>query len=370
MRDDEGPWRPVPRGLLGGVVLAWSVGGCAASETEPPSPPRAETSDASTQADALVQLYAVQRAPIACHRRAVALGQHNDTARVRAWRLVCAEHRLEDGRAMREAARWRATEPDSVWAAFAALGTEQAHEKLGPAAIEKARATWPEVPEINGLIDYVAGRIALHEGDTHQAEVRLIEAHRRRPIGRPELPTKRWIETVYTQVHGSRRGLERYWSKLEVRSKELRKRAILASRETEPNSLPTFELTDRAGRVRSSADFEGKVGIIHFWGPWCGWCVKELDDYASLAHRYADDSKVVVLSLVSDTLPDELEAFMREHDYGFATALDGGQPERWGIRSYPTTWFINPRGEIEFVASGMTPHLEEEFQWRIEALRK
>ena len=40
-----------------------------------------------------------------------------------------------------------------------------------------------------------------------------------------------------------------------------------------------------------------------------------------------------------------------------------------GIQGFPTTWFLNKEGQIAFQKRGWTKELEEEFGWRIEALR-
>ena len=39
------------------------------------------------------------------------------------------------------------------------------------------------------------------------------------------------------------------------------------------------------------------------------------------------------------------------------------------IRAFPTTWFIDPDGRVQFSAIGNTGALVEEWSWRLEALR-
>ena len=119
--------------------------------------------------------------------------------------------------------------------------------------------------------------------------------------------------------------------------------------------------------VCGSADLDGKVAVVHFWAPWCGWCLPELDDYQALERAYPGED-VAFLSVVSDTLPEDLASFMDERDYDFAAALDGGAAMGWGVGSWPTTWFLDREGRIVFEQRGYSPHLDEEFRWRIDAL--
>ena len=46
-----------------------------------------------------------------------------------------------------------------------------------------------------------------------------------------------------------------------------------------------------------------------------------------------------------------------------------GDVNKVGIQGFPTTWFLNREGWIAFLKRGWTKELEEEFSWRIEALR-
>lgn len=51
--------------------------------------------------------------------------------------------------------------------------------------------------------------------------------------------------------------------------------------------------------------------------------------------------------------------------------MDDGYVQTAGIKGWPTTWFVDGDGYIQFVklGGGRDSHLEEEFAWRVEALR-
>lgn len=236
---------------------------------------------------------------------------------------------------------------------------------------DEARATLGDArargyPETN-IEHFIRGRVAWAAGDLDAAEAALIEAHLANGPGRPDVPTKAQLEALHVERKGSRRGLKRYMAGIESRGRDLRKTEVLGARIDEPRRRPDFELTDLAGEVRGSADFDGKVAVVHFWAPWCGWCLPELGHYQALARAYPGED-VAFLSVVSDTLPEDLASFMDEHDYDFAAALDGGAAMGWGVGSWPTTWFLDREGRIVFEQRGYSPHLEEEFRWRIDAL--
>ena len=48
---------------------------------------------------------------------------------------------------------------------------------------------------------------------------------------------------------------------------------------------------------------------------------------------------------------------------------DGYVAKTAQIRAFPTTWFIDPDGRVQFSAIGNTGALVEEWSWRLEALR-
>ena len=51
--------------------------------------------------------------------------------------------------------------------------------------------------------------------------------------------------------------------------------------------------------------------------------------------------------------------------------MDDGYVQTAGVNAFPTTWFVDGDGYIQFVklGGGSDSHLEEEFAWRVEALR-
>lgn len=63
------------------------------------------------------------------------------------------------------------------------------------------------------------------------------------------------------------------------------------------------------------------------------------------------------------------EAIARLRSLRMARNAKDGYVNKAGIQGFPTTWFLNREGQIAFLKLGWTKELEEEFGWRIEALR-
>ena len=68
-------------------------------------------------------------------------------------------------------------------------------------------------------------------------------------------------------------------------------------------------------------------------------------------------------------IPSRYRRGWRKKGYTFSVLLDDGYVNKAGIQGFPTTWFLNREGQIAFLKLGWTKELEEEFGWRIEALR-
>ena len=60
---------------------------------------------------------------------------------------------------------------------------------------------------------------------------------------------------------------------------------------------------------------------------------------------------------------------MEKEGYTFPVLLDEGYVSDVKVRAFPTTWFVDPEGNICFEKMGWSEELAQEFGWRVEALR-
>ncbi|MYB55988.1 MAG: redoxin domain-containing protein [Gemmatimonadetes bacterium] len=182
-------------------------------------------------------------------------------------------------------------------------------------------------------------------------------------------PNDQALKSLYLKRHGSLEGYEDYLKPLIASDRETRKQEVLSARIEAPESPLAFNLKTLKGTQVSLSSLKGKVVAINFWGIWCGWCVKEMPEFQNLYEYYKDDPDVAILTINNDRIPESVPPWMEKKGYTFPVLLDDGYVNKAGIQGFPTTWFLNREGQIAFLKRGWTKELEEEFGWRIEALR-
>ncbi|MCU1347004.1 MAG: resA 6 [Acidobacteria bacterium] len=178
------------------------------------------------------------------------------------------------------------------------------------------------------------------------------------------------LKAIYKKRHGgSLAGYEAFRKNLDGSSAAKQKKKVLASRSKTPKPVTPFRLATLLGAPMSLDDLKGKVAVINFWGIWCGWCVRELPDLQALIRKYANDPEVRIVTINSDGDIDKVRSWMATKKYDFPVLMDDGWINKTGLHSYPTTWFLDPKGRIAFSKTGWSEKLVDEFTWRIEALK-
>ncbi len=185
-----------------------------------------------------------------------------------------------------------------------------------------------------------------------------------------ENPSQAAIEALYERRRGSRARIEEYLATLNERDQIRRRERIMESRVEAAGTYEPFRLARLNGSMVESADLEGKIAVVHFWGTWCGPCIVEMPEYQQFHRRYRDDPEVRVVSISNDSSREVVEEYLARNDFDFEVLMDDGYVQRAGVPAWPTTWFIDPRGYVQFVKQGSTSKLDEEFSWRVEALRE
>ena len=184
-----------------------------------------------------------------------------------------------------------------------------------------------------------------------------------------ENPSQAAIEVLYERRNGDRSGIEEYLATLGERDQIRRRQRILESRVEAAGTYEPFRLPGLDGALVDSADLGGKIAVVHFWGTWCGPCIVEMPEYQKFHLRYRNDPDVRVVSISNDASRDVVEDYLRRNAFDFDVLMDDGYVRRAGIPAWPTTWFVDRNGYVRFVKTGNTSKLEEEFSWRVEAIR-
>ena len=181
-------------------------------------------------------------------------------------------------------------------------------------------------------------------------------------------PCQEALEALYERRHGSREGLDAYLAAFSERERLQRHQWVLASRLDTVRTYEPFVLPKLDGERVDSADLDGKIIVLHFWGTTCPPCVWEMPEYQKFHTRYLDDPEVEVISISDDKSLDVVDRFMAKNEYDFTVLMGAEYFQKAGVSARPTTWFVDGDGYIQFEGRA-TSDLEEEFAWRVEALR-
>lgn len=125
---------------------------------------------------------------------------------------------------------------------------------------------------------------------------------------------------------------------------------------------PGFSLYGLDGRQHSLSEFKGKVMMINFWGTFCPPCAEEMP---AIQEQYAlwKEKGVAVLGVNLDEETITVQSFIKQNKVTFPILFDEKLriTRKYGVNSYPTTFFINRQGRIEEIAvGGMTESFIEQ----------
>lgn len=120
-----------------------------------------------------------------------------------------------------------------------------------------------------------------------------------------------------------------------------------------PQIAPAFSLPDLDETLRSLAEFKGKPVIINFWATWCPPCREEMPSMER-AWQKIESEGIAMLGINVGEDFDTVFGFTGEIDVSFPLLLDedSSATEKWPIRGLPTTYIINPDGQIVYQALG------------------
>lgn len=123
------------------------------------------------------------------------------------------------------------------------------------------------------------------------------------------------------------------------------------------DAAPDFQLNQISDEVDQStvqlSDLEGKGVMLNFWATWCEPCKAEMPYMQDLYPEYKEKGvEIVAVSLDGTELV--VDQFINEYDLTFPVPHDknGEVKDLYKIGPMPTTYFINPDGEIEEIVQG------------------
>ncbi|WP_324891803.1 redoxin domain-containing protein [Paenibacillus sp.] len=121
--------------------------------------------------------------------------------------------------------------------------------------------------------------------------------------------------------------------------------------------LAPFALASLEGGTIGTDEFKGKPIVINFWGTFCPPCVEETPALQRMHEKYAEQGVVILGVNLGEKPVVRVEQFVDRFGVTYPILLD---PEldvrdRYGVRSYPTTFFVDSAGVVrEVKVGGMT----------------
>lgn len=137
-------------------------------------------------------------------------------------------------------------------------------------------------------------------------------------------------------------------------------------------TLPRFQLADRAGQMRSLQDWPDKALIVNFWATWCAPCRREIPLLQQLQKDHADEGFQVIGIAVD--FRDKVLAYADEMgiDYplliGEQEALDAAAAFGVATVGLPFTVFSDRQGRI--VATHLGELTADEAALILDAVRR
>ena len=182
-----------------------------------------------------------------------------------------------------------------------------------------------------------------------------------------------WRQTAEEAAEAAGLPVEAVDERLAVRQPivqaELEARALGARLEREP---PELALPDQHGAEWALRDLTGRVVVLKFWATWCGPCLEEFPHFVQLLEKYEDDDEVVFLTVATaGSSRDGVAQLLSNNGYTFPVLLDDeGQAIDFEITGYPTTFYLDPGGLIQYKRGGFEEDgYEHQTTIRIDALR-
>ena len=132
---------------------------------------------------------------------------------------------------------------------------------------------------------------------------------------------------------------------------------------------PALTLQDLGGNTHHLSDYRGQVVLVNFWASWCPPCIIEMPSMQRLKQAMAGKPFSILAVNVKES-PGTIWKFLRKVKINFMLLRDSdGQAARaWQINVYPSSYLVDPAGEIHYVAYGPRQWDEPEILQLIEEM--
>ena len=130
------------------------------------------------------------------------------------------------------------------------------------------------------------------------------------------------------------------------------------SEEDNRTAAPDFTVTDGEGDLVSLSQLTGEVPVVlNFWTSKCGPCRTEMPHFEQAHQRYGDQVRFVMVDAVGFMGESEQSGrdYVEEQGYTLPVYYDLDQSATltYGIRAFPTTFFLDAEGNLVAYAESM-----------------
>lgn len=140
-----------------------------------------------------------------------------------------------------------------------------------------------------------------------------------------------------------------------------------------PSNIPApdFTLQDSDGNTHRLSDYRGKVVIINFWATWCPPCREEMPAMQR-AWEIIQKEDMVMLGINLGEDEDTIFAFTANYPVEFPLLMDedSSATRDWPVAGLPTTYIVDPDGNVAFRAVGGRAWDAPEILDRLRALQR
>jgi thiol-disulfide isomerase/thioredoxin len=115
---------------------------------------------------------------------------------------------------------------------------------------------------------------------------------------------------------------------------------------------PDFEYNTPDGKTTKLSDLRGKVVVINFWATWCRPCREEMPALQRVASANSD---VVFLEIDMQEPGDKVRSFIDQLGLDLLVPVldtDGATTKRYGVLSFPSTFFVDATGVVRHIEIG------------------
>ena len=129
---------------------------------------------------------------------------------------------------------------------------------------------------------------------------------------------------------------------------------------------PDFTLPTLAGDSLRLSDLRGQTVLLNFWATWCAPCVQEIPELIALHDELSPHGFTVVGVSLDQEGADLIRPFTERLGITYPIPIDDGSTAEayGGVWALPTTYVIDPDGEIQQRVVGLFPVKEMRPQFR------